>query len=76
MTRKRAVKLLMSVTRAGERKVVQDTMGRPRYNNLTNAEKVAAIAMDFAVAACIVYDTCSADRAIDLIERLQGGEGK
>lgn len=49
MTRKRAIKLLMSVDGSGERTAVQKVMENPRYHGKTNEEKVCMIARDFRV---------------------------
>lgn len=76
MTRKRAIKLLMSVSGAGDRTAVQDVIRDPCYFGKTNAEKVDDILRDFALFA--IFDGCgyTAFLAMNLRERLKGGGRK
>ena len=76
MTRKRAIKLLMSVNDSGERTEVQKVMEHPRYHGKTNAEKVRMIARDFAVCSYLEGSIYYSFRAVELYRRVKGGEGK
>ena len=73
MTRKRAIKLLMSVNRSGERTAVQDVMRLPQFQGKTNAEKVDDILLNFAFFAMLDGSSFNAFRAMNLRERLNGG---
>lgn len=76
MTRKRAIKLLMSVDGNGGRTAVQKVMENPRYRGKTNAEKVRMIAIDIAVCSYLEGSLYYAFRAANLYEQAKGGEGK
>ena len=76
MTRKRAIKLLMSASGAGDRTAVQDVMRDSCYFGKTNAEKVDDILRDFAFFAILDGKAYSAFRALNLRKRLKGGGRK
>lgn len=76
MTRKRAIKLLMSVNRSGERTAVQDVMRLPQFQGKTNAEKVDDILLNFAFFAMLDGSSFNAFRAMNLRERLKGSGRK
>ena len=73
MTRKRAIKLPMSVNRSGERTAVQDVMRLHQFQGKTNAEKVDDILLSFAFFAMLNGSSFNALRAMNLRDRLNGG---
>lgn len=76
MTRKRAIKLLVSVSRAGNRTEMEDVMRDSCYFGKTNAEKVDDILRDFTFVDIWDGKAYIAFRALNLRERLKGGGRK
>lgn len=71
MTRKRAIKLLMSVSGAGDRVYVGKVMDLDQYKGKTNKEKLASILLDFAFFAEVLGDYKTANRC-KIIARIMG----
>lgn len=71
MTRKRAAKLLMSVTAGGERVFVGKVMDLDLYNGKTNKEKLVSILLDFAFFAEVQGDEKTSNRC-KIIARIMG----
>lgn len=70
MTRKRAAKLLMSVTSGGERVNVGKLMDLDRYKGKTNKEKLVNILVDLMLLARVYGDEKTANlcKIIAMIE--------
>ena len=71
MTRKRAAKLLMSVTAGGDRVYVGKIMDLDLYKGKTNKEKLVSILLDFAFFAEVLGDEKTANRC-KIIARIMG----
>lgn len=70
MTRKRAAKLLMSLTTGGERVYVGKLMDLDRYKGKTNKEKLVNILVDLMLLAGVYGDEKTANwrKIIAMIE--------
>lgn len=71
MTRKRAIKLLMSVSGAGDRVYVGKVMDLDQYKGKTNKEKLVSILLDFAFFEEVLGDEKTANRC-KIIARIMG----
>ena len=69
MTRKRAIKLLMSIDGTGSRVGAQNLLKNEHFYGLTNSEKVRSIAINIVVCAFMYGDDSLSQRCVDVIRK-------
>lgn len=69
MTRKRSIKLLMSIEGRGSRVIVQNLMNSPRYRGKTNAETVENISTAAGLIAFSIDDHRTFEKCVEIFEK-------